>query len=401
MPDPAPLAAAVGDAAGILLELGLVVGILALLARLAVRTGFSPIPLYLLAGLALGALDPIELSARFIETGAQLGVILLLFALGLEYTGEELVSSLRSGARAGVVDLAVNFAPGFAAGLLLGWGPVSALLLGGVTVISSSGVIAKVLADLGRLGNRETPAILSILVIEDLALAFYLPFVAVLLSGASVAAAVGSIGIAIAAALGALVAAIRLGPLLSRVVLSRSDEVLLLSVLGIVLLVAGAAEGLNVSAAVGAFLVGIAVSGQVASRTAELVAPLRDLFAAVFFVFFGLQIDAGALPDVAAVAAVLALITAATKLVTGWLAAAWAGVGVRGRLRAGTALVARGEFSIVIAGLGVAAGAKGELGALAAAYVLLLGVAGPVLTRYADRLERLLVGPLRQPRGKV
>ena len=395
MPDALPLAAVGGDAGGIFLELGLVVVVLAVLARLAVHTGFSPIPLYLLAGLALGALGPIELSARFIEVGAQLGVVLLLFALGLEYTGQELVSNLRGSARAGLLDLGLNFVPGFLAGLILGWGPVAALLLGGITVISSSGIVAKVLADLGRLGNRETPAILSILVLEDLALAFYLPFVAVLLTGASVLAAAGSIAIAIAAALGALVIAIRFGPLLSRVVFSRSDEVLLLSVLGIVLVVAGAAEGLNVSAAVGAFLVGIAVSGQVASRTAELVAPLRDLFAAVFFVFFGLQIDPGELPGVAAAAAVLALVTAATKLVTGWWAARWAGVAIRGRLRAGAVLVARGEFSIVIAGLGVAAGAEAALGPLAAAYVLMLAIAGPVLARYADRLEPLVSRGLR------
>ncbi len=395
MPDPLPLAAAAGDAAGIFLELGLVVAVLAVLARLAVHRGFSPIPLYLLAGLALGALGPIELSARFIEVGAQLGVVLLLFALGLEYTGEELVSNLGGSARAGLLDLGLNFVPGFLAGLVLGWGALAALLLGGVTVISSSGIVAKVLADLGRLGNRETPVILSILVLEDLALAFYLPFVAVLLAGASALAAAGSIAIAIAAALAALVVAIRFGSLLSRVVFSRSDEVLLLSVLGVVLVVAGAAEGLNVSAAVGAFLVGIAVSGQVASRTAELVAPLRDLFAAVFFVFFGLQIDPGELPGVAAAAVVLALVTAATKLVTGWWAARWAGVGVRGRLRAGAALVARGEFSIVIAGLGVAAGVEGSLGPLAAAYVLILAIAGPVLARYADRLEPLVSRGLR------
>lgn len=391
------LAATGGDAAEVFLELGLVVAVLAVLARLAVHRGFSPIPLYLLAGLALGGLDPIEVSERFVEVGAQLGVVLLLFALGLEYTGGELVSSLGRGARAGALDLALNFLPGFVAGIVLGWGAVPAILLGGVTAISSSGIVAKVLNDLGRLGNRETPAILSILVIEDLALAFYLPLVAVLLTGAGIAAAAGSIAIAIVAALGALAVAIRLGPLLSRVLFSRSDEVLLLSVLGIVLLVAGAAEGLNVSAAVGAFLVGIAVSGQVASRTAELVAPLRDLFAAVFFVFFGLQIDVGELPAVAAAAVALAFVTAGTKLVAGWWAARWSGIGIRGRLRTGAALVARGEFSIVIAGLGVAAGVEGSLGPLAAAYVLVLAVVGPVLARYADRLEPLVMRARRGP----
>jgi len=147
--------------------------------------------------------------------------------------------------------------------------------------------------------------------------------------------------------------------------------------------VAGVASRLQVSAAVGAFLVGIALSGPVQERASLLVSPLRDLFAATFFLFFGLQIDPADLVPVAAVAGGLALVTATTKVGTGWWAAAREGIARPGRLRAGTALVARGEFSIVIAGLGVAAGIEPDLGPVAAAYVLLLAVAGPVLTRFA------------------
>jgi len=110
-------------------------------------------------------------------------VFLLLFMLGLEYTGGELVENLRGGFPAAVVDLALNFTSGLIAGLLLQWPPLAAVLLGGVTYVSSSGVIAKVLADLRRLENPETPAVLSILVLEDLAMAVYLPLVAVLLAG--------------------------------------------------------------------------------------------------------------------------------------------------------------------------------------------------------------------------
>ncbi len=387
-------ASAAGGAA-IYIELGAIVLGLAVLARLAAWTGFSPIPVYLLAGLVIGGISPPDLSGEFIETGAQIGVVLLLFALGLEYTGRELAGNLRAGLPAGAVDLFLNGLPGFAAGLLLGWGPVAALLLGGVTYMTSSGIVAKVLSDLGRLGNRETPTVLSILVIEDLVMAFYLPLVAVLLAGAGVVAGVVSVTVALAAAGGALLVAIRFGHVLSRVVFHRSDEVLLLSVLGLVLLVAGAAEALKVSAAVGAFLLGIALSGQVAERATELLTPLRDLFAAVFFVFFGLSIDIGALPGAALVAVALGVATTITKLATGWWAARRAGVGVPGRVRAGTALVARGEFSIVIAGLGVAAGAEAGLGPLAAAYVLLLAVVGPLLTRAADRLAAPLVARRR------
>jgi CPA2 family monovalent cation:H+ antiporter-2 len=171
----------------------------------------------------------------------------------------------------------------------------------------------------------------------------------------------------------------------SRWLSSPSDEVLLLTVLGTTLLVAGIAERFRVSAAVGAFLVGVALSGSVSERASTLIRPLRDLFAATFFLFFALQVDPGELPSALGVAAALALVTAATKVGSGWWAAARQGIGRRGRARAGATLIARGEFSIVIAGL-AAGGPPADLAGVAAAYVLLLAVIGPVLTRYADSL---------------
>jgi CPA2 family monovalent cation:H+ antiporter-2 len=178
-----------------------------------------------------------------------------------------------------------------------------------------------------------------------------------------------------------LFVAIRFGPALSRWLLHDSDEVILLSTFGAVLLVAGIARRLQVSDAVGAFLVGIALSGPVVAKAHRLIGPLRDLFAAMFFLFFGLQIDPAELLPVLWPAVILGVVTAGTKLLTGWWAARRAGVGGAGRWRAGAALVARGEFSIVIAGLG--AGAEPRLRSLAAAYVLLLAVAGPIVTRLA------------------
>ena len=262
------------------------------------------------------------------------------------------------------------------------------MLLGGVTYISSSSIVAKVLDDLDRLGNRETPAILSVLVIEDLAMAPYLPLVAVLLAGGTFIAGVLSVGAAVAAVAGALVVALRHGRAVSRGISHPSDEVVLLTIFGLLLVVGGIAESLQLSAGVVAFLVGLMISGSVADRARQLLAPLRDLFAALFFVLFGLQVDIGAIPGVLGVAAALWLVTVATKMGTGWLAARGSAA-VPGRLRAGTALVARGEFSIVIAGLAVAAGRDSELGPLAATYVLLTAVSGPLLMRYADRLAPL------------
>ncbi|GAA3794874.1 cation:proton antiporter [Streptomyces phyllanthi] len=369
-----------------LMEFGAVVLALGLLGRFAVRMRFSPIPLYLLAGLAFGhgGLVPLGGSEKFIETGAEIGVVLLLLLLGLEYSAGDLVGHLKVHFPAGVADFALNALPGAAAALLLGWGPVAAVVLAGVTWVSSSGVIAKVLGDLGRLGNRETPVVLSVLVLEDLAMAVYLPILTALLAGAGWAAGGVTLAIALAAVGTVLLIAVRYGRVISRFINSDDPEKLLLVVLGLTLLVAGVAQQLQVSAAVGAFLVGIALSGEVAEHTHHLLMPLRDLFAAVFFVFFGLSTDPTTIPPVLLPALALVALTTATKVATGYWAARRTGIGVRGRWRAGGALVARGEFSIVIAGLAVSSGVEPALGPLATAYVLLLVVLGPLTARFTE-----------------
>ncbi len=209
----------------LLIEFGAVVLGLAVVARLARRIGMPALPMYLLAGLAFGEGGLVELpaSADFIEIGAEIGVILMLLMLGLEFSARGLIVNVRRSTLAGLIDLTLNFTPGVVVGLVLGFDPIVAILLGGVTYISSSGIVAKLVADLDRIGNHETPVVLS--------------------------------------------------------------------VLGITLLVAGIAERLNLSTAVGAFVVGVALSGEIVSHARGLLLPLRNLFAAVFFVFFGLQVD--------------------------------------------------------------------------------------------------------------
>jgi CPA2 family monovalent cation:H+ antiporter-2 len=371
------------DLALVFIELGATILGLSILARLANRFGFSTIPLYLLAGLAFGngGLVPLRFSTNIVHVGAEIGVLLLLFMLGLEYSAKELGPSLRTGLPAGVMDLVLNFIPGWVTGWLLGWSPLTCVLLGGASWVSSSGVAAKVLAELGRMKNRETPVILSILVLEDLAMAVYLPLVAVLLIGQSWTAGAISVLIALATVGIVLFVAIRFGATLSRLVAHRSDEVTLFTTLGLVLLVAGVAQRLQVSAAIGAFLVGIGLSGPIVKQAYRQLGPLRDLAAATFFLFFGLQIDPATLPPVLLAAVGLGLASAVTKLASGWWAARRAGVDTRGGLRAGAALVARGEFSIVIAGLGVNAGLEPQLGPLSAAYVLFTAILGPILAR--------------------
>jgi CPA2 family monovalent cation:H+ antiporter-2 len=370
----------------LLVEVGALLLVLSILGRLALRFGVSPIPLYLLAGLAVGhgGLIPLDASEEFFEVGAQIGVILLLAMLGLEYSPQELMASLRQSRVAGLWDGLLNAIPGALFGLIMGWGWLAAVALAGITWVSSSGVIAKVLRDLGRLGNRETPVVLSVLVIEDLAMAFYLPVLSALVIGTSLAQGALTVAVAVGVVALILFIALRYGKQLSRLFPAHLPEPLLLGVLGLTMLVAGLAEQVSVSAAVGAFLVGIAISGQVAHNATVILSPLRDLFATVFFVFFGLSTSPADIVPVLIPALVLAVITIATKTLTGYLAARRAGIGIPGRWRAGLSLTPRGEFSIVIAGLAVTAGIEPLLAPLATAYVLITVIAGPLLARIPD-----------------
>jgi CPA2 family monovalent cation:H+ antiporter-2 len=375
-----------------LAELGLLLLLLGVLSAVAERLRLSPIPLFLVAGLLLGEGGVAQLgpAADFVASTAEIGVLLLLLLLGLEFSASELAASMRRHGPSGLVDLALNAPPGFLAGLLLGHGWEASLALAGVTWVSSSGIIARLLAELGRMGNRETPSVLSVLVLEDIAMAVFLPLVAVLLTHGSVGRAALGATAALGVVIAVFVAAHRLGHRLGGVFGPEDDEQVLLRVLGITLVVAGLTYVLGASAAVGAFLVGLAIPGETARRAREVLKPLRDLFAAIFFLSFGLAITPGSVIPALPAAAALAVITLATKVATGWYAARRDGVALYGRVRAGTMLVPRGEFSIVIAGLAVGAGFT-DLGPLASGYVLILGIAGPLLARRTDAITHLLV----------
>lgn len=220
-------------------------------------------------------------------------------------------------------------------------------------------------------------------------MAIYLPVLTATLAGLSFWGGLRTVGVAMATITLVLLAALRFGPQISRLIHSSDQENFLLKLIGAALLVAGLASAMHVSAAVGAFMLGIAISGSTAHSATKVLEPLRDLFAAMFFVVFGLNTDPTTIPAVLPLAILLAVVTSLTKVATGAWAAKRAGIGIPGRVRAGVALIARGEFSIVIAGLAVASGAvTGELAALATAYVLLLAVFGPIAARFAEQLSR-------------
>jgi CPA2 family monovalent cation:H+ antiporter-2 len=375
--------------AALLLELGLLLLVLGGVGALAWRIGISAVPMFLLAGLAFGegGVFAAETVGDFLATSAEIGVVLLLLSLGLEFSADEFAAALRRHTPSGVVDFVLNATPGFVAGALLGLPWQGSMAMAGVTWISSSGIVSRTLRDLGRLGNRETPSVLSILVLEDIAMAVFLPLLSVFLIGGGPGAAARGVALAMGVVLLVLWLSRRLAPQLTAFLSHTNDEQVMLRLLGLTLLVAGIAEAVGASAAVGAFLVGLAAPPEAAARIRPILRPLRDLFGAIFFLHFGYDIDPSLILPVLPAALGLAVVTALTKLVTGWYAAGRDGVGVRGRVRAGTALVSRGEFSVVIAGLAVTAGI-GDIGPLATSYVLVLAVAGPIMTRYAAEVAR-------------
>ena len=380
-------AASTEESTALYLEFGFLLVVLGLLSRLAHRFGFSPVPFYLLGGLILGSGGIVDIDPQdtLIPALAELGVILLLLLLGLEYSGRELVDHARRQIGPGTVDLVLNATPGVALALILGWGILGAVALGGITYISSSGIVSQVVRDLRWRRNPETGPVVSILVIEDLVMAPYLPILTVLLTGTGLVAGLISVGVALAIVAIVLLIAVRRGGAASRFFRPNEPSGLLLVVFGLAVVAAGLAGLLSFSSAVAAFLVGLLLTGEVAEVARRRLDPLRELLAAIFFAYFGLVTDTSALLGMLGPALILVVVTVLTKFVTGWYASTRVGGGTISRLRAGALLSARGEFSVIIAGLvALSAELPASFQGLAAGYVLITAALGPVLARYIE-----------------
>lgn len=369
----------------------------AVLARLGGRIGLPTIPLFILAGILLGPHTPgvVLLSdPHDLEMLSALGLVLLLFYLGLEFHMDDLKSGGRKMALAGGTYLALNVGAGLGFGFALGWGTSEALVLAGVLGISSSAIVTKVLVDTGRLGNPETKPILGIIVVEDIFLALYLAALQPVLSGAdSLAAAVMDGGKAFGfLLLLALVA--RFGTkVVGRLMDTRDDELLVISFLGAAVFVAGVSEWFGVADAIGAFMVGLMV-GSTASgeRVRKLVHPLRDAFGAIFFFGFGLSIDPGDLPTVLWPVLAAVAVTLLMNVLAGLGAARIYGFGAGPAANISTTLLARGEFALILATMAATAGLDERLSPFIAGYVLLLAVLGPLAAGRSKWLARILPG---------
>jgi CPA2 family monovalent cation:H+ antiporter-2 len=371
-----------------------------LLARLGRRIGLPTIPLFMIAGLLFGPNTPgIQLvdDPGDFALLATLGLILLLFYLGLEFSIGELTAGGRSLASAGAIYLGLNIAAGLAFGFAIGWGTREALVLAGAVGISSSAIVTKILVEMRRLTNRETRLILGIVVVEDLFLAVYLAALQPVLDESATA---GDAALSFAKALGFLVIVAVIarygGSLVGRAIGAEQDELLTVCFVGLAVLVAGIAEEVNVSDAIGAFMAGLVIAEtSAAPRVRKLVLPLRDTFAALFFFTFGLTVDPGDVASVAGPIAIAIVMTVVVNLVAAVVVSRRSGLGRVPAANLATTILARGEFSLIIAALGAEAGLDRRVVPFVAGYVLILALSAPVLaarsTWVARGLPRRLV----------
>ena len=382
MPETFIAAAGSAQTAALLTEVGAALLVLGVVALIANRMKFSVVPLYLLIGLALGdgGLIPLSLSEEFLNTGAQIGAIMLLLLLGLEYSAYDLAKAFKERKSAGIIDFVANATPGFVIGLLLGWGLGGALALAGITYVSSSGIAAQLIKEMGWRRSEVSKRAIGVLVFEDLALAPYLPLLTAVVLGVS--AWTGIISVSIALAITGLVILISFKGNTRWLKILDPNEPggLMLTVFGAALLAAGLADLIGFSGVVAAFLIGLLLSGEVAETARARLSPIRDVFAAIFFLFFGITTNPADLPAVLPLAIVLTLLGVGGKFLVGW----WVTRDMHDPLstwRATGFLIARGEFSMVIAALAAPIVLGLELQALTLAYVILTAFVASVVMR--------------------
>ncbi|MEV2243932.1 cation:proton antiporter [Streptomyces sp. NPDC049970] len=369
----------------------------AVLARVGGRIGLPTIPLFILAGILLGPHTPGVVlldDPHDLEMLSALGLVLLLFYLGLEFHLDDLKKGGRKMALAGGAYLALNVGAGLGFGFALGWGTSEALVLAGVLGISSSAIVTKVLVDLGRIGNPETRPILGIIVVEDVFLALYLAALQPILSGAdSLGAAVMDGGKAFGFLLLLAVVA-RFGTkLISKLINTRDDELLVISFLGAAVFVAGVSEWFGVADAIGAFMVGLMLGSTTSgARILKLVHPLRDAFGAIFFFAFGLSINPGDLPSVVWPVLAAVAVTMAMNVFAGLATAKIYTFGPKATANISTTLLARGEFALILATMAAGAGLDERLSPFIAGYVLVLAVLSPLAAGRSHWLARILPG---------
>lgn len=396
----------------VILEIGLALALIAFAVALAAKLKLSNVPFLIIIGMIVGPHAPQigVFDFRFIETGTlitfmgQLGVLFLLFYLGLEANVTRLIEAGPSILTGGSIYIAINFVLGLLYAYLIGFPFRETLISAGVVTISSSAIVAKILFDYRRTANPETELILGITMFEDIFLAVYLSLISgIVLSGAtSITGVLSSGGIALAFIVGLMLIGRFAIPLLNRVLQISSNEVFIIVVFGSLFLLAGLGETIHVAESIGALLMGL-ILGETrqAERMERLVVPFRDFFGAIFFFSFGLSIDPFTLGGAVWFAVGAAVLSLVSVIVAGLIVGRRAKLSAVGSLNLSFTLLARGEFSIIIAALAQAGGLLGIVQPFAALYVLILASVSPLLAKESERVYDVVMKFVRwRPKRK-
>lgn len=376
-----------------LIVLGILFVIAYVLGRLGKFVGLPAIPIYMLVGLIASPnthFFPLNFDSADVELIAVFGLVILLFSLGLEFDQDEFYGNARALFVSGGTRIAINMGVGFALGMWIGWGTREALIIAGMTAASSSAIITKLLIELRRLANRETPTILGIMVLEDVFIAIYLAIVSVVLGGES---DILAIVLQLAISFTFLVAMFALarfgGKVVSRLVQTKDDELFTILFFGLAVAFGGIGELLGVSDAIGAFLIGLVLGAtRFRGRIEQFALPLRDVFGAFFFLNFGLALDIRTFGEVVIPVAVAVVVTLVVNTLGGQLIAWQNGLSRADGLNVSTMLQNRGEFALILATLAAAAGLDERLTPFAGLYVLSMAIVGPILAVNSDTIGR-------------
>ncbi|MCO7124920.1 cation:proton antiporter [Sporolactobacillus shoreicorticis] len=382
-------------------EVGTALVLVAIAALIANRLNFSIIPFLILAGMIVGPHAPhfwiINLkfihSAELIEFLGRIGILFLLFYLGLEFSTSKLIRSGKSIIVGGSVYIGINLTLGLLYPVLLGFPLKETLIIAGIITVSSSAIVAKVLVDLRRTGNSETELILGIIMFEDIFLAVYLSAVSGLVLGKS-QSLIGTL-LSILLSLGYMllffIIARKAAPLLNKLLKIASDEIFIIVIFASLFFIAGFSETIHVAEAIGALLLGLVYSEtDQAQRMEHLVIPFRNFFGAIFFFSFGLSIDPTKLGGAVWMTLGAVLITVIGNFVAGLVAGKLAGLSYKSSTNIGLTIVSRGEFSIIMANLGIAGSLMPILQPFSALYVLILAIIGPILTKESKLIFRVM-----------
>ena len=379
-----------------LIILGILLLVAYVLGRLGKLVGLPAIPIYMLVGLLASPHTgwfPLDFESNYIELIAIFGLILLLFNLGLEFDQDEFFGNFGKLVVSGGSYIVLNMGVGLAFGFWVGWGTREALIIAGMTATSSSAIVTKLLIELRRLANTETPMILGVTVVEDIFIAIYLAIVSVVLSGETdFWPVVGKLTVAFLFLVVMFTLARFGGRYVSKLFRTKDDELFTILFFGLAVLFAGIGEILGVTDAIGAFLIGLVLGATKYRNKIEHIAlPLRDVFAAFFFLNFGLELDPAKFPAVLGPVLLAVAMTIVLNIIAGQFVAWLNGFGAQAGINTTVILQNRGEFALILATLSLSAGLDPRIVPFAGLYVLIMAVIGPILAANSEKIGAMIL----------